>query len=201
MPHAIRQLDEVAMTYARALQQLAEQIGGREKVAEIGEQLADIESSVRVNAKLAEMFASRIISGKDKKAALGRIFSGRVDPLLEKFLMVLSEKGRLGHFRQIATAYAKTYLEQMGRVEVTVFTAQPMNEDQIAQLRTQIHAKLQREPVMIHKVEPRMLGGIRLQIGDTLVDASLETRLRKVAQNFTENGLPAIRAAAETVFA
>ncbi len=200
MPHAIRQLDEVAMTYAKALHQLAEQVGGREKVAEIGEQLADLESSVKANAKLAEMFGSRIISGTDKQASLKRIFSGKVDPLLEKFLMVLSEKGRLGHFRQIATAYAKMYLEQMGRVEVTVFTAQPMNEDQVAQLRTQIHAKLQREPVMISKVEPRMLGGIRLQIGDTLIDASLETRLRKVSQNLVDNGLPAIRAAAETVF-
>jgi F-type H+-transporting ATPase subunit delta len=93
------------------------------------------------------------------------------------------------------------YLEQMNRIEVTVFTAQPMNDDQVAQLRTQIHAKLQREPVMISKVEPRMLGGIRLQIGDTLIDASLESRLRKVAQNLADNGLPAIRAASETVFA
>jgi F-type H+-transporting ATPase subunit delta len=195
------ELDEVAMTYARSLYELAHKQGGNEKVLLIGEQIAAMAGLSASNPGMREFLSSRIIAAKAKKASLQKILASQFDPLLQHFILLLNDKGRLGHLAQIARAYDKAQQEAAGRVEVTVFTARGMDEGQLSTLRGQIQARLGREPIMTAKVEPAMLGGIRLQIGDKLIDASLQSRLRKVAQTLTENGLPAVRAASERVFA
>lgn len=192
-------LDEVATTYAKSLYQLAMSHGGQETARNIGEELLAIRSMLD-DGKLREFFASRIVSSTDRGATLKKVLAGRISDRTAHFIQLLNDKGRLGHLGRIVQAYDNMVQEALGRVEVIVTSAQPLSADELAGLKANIAAKLSREPVMTTRVDPTLLGGLRLQIGDRLVDASLQSRLRSITQSLAENGLPAIRGAADRVF-
>jgi len=195
----ITELDEVAMTYAQSLFELAGK-GGAEQQESIGQQTLDIAALLASDAKFRGLIASRIIPAADRTQSVERIFKGRVDDLLFKFIMLLCRKGRMEHFSAIAAGYQRLMREKHGHIEVTVTSAAPLSGEDASALRSQVQAKLQREPQLRFVVDATMLGGLRLQIGDKLIDGSLQARLRQMTRGLTERGLPAIRASAERAF-
>lgn len=191
--------DALAEIYARSLFEMAEPAGGRELIESIGGQLEDILELARQDARFSEFLASRVLPVAERAKSLDRIFAGRVHDLTLRFLQVLNDKGRLGHLPAIVAAYDRMVQEKFGRVEVDVYTASPVSADELRAIKDRLQAALGREPIVHPYTDNSMIGGIKLQIGDRLIDGSLATRLRKLREQLTTNGAAEIRARAERI--
>jgi len=197
MPLTEAQPDAVANVYARALLDLAHSQGGQVAVESTLGELDDILDLARADTRFGEFFASRILAKADRDRALRTILDGRASQTVINFLLVLNRKGRLGHITGITAAYDKLVQSAFGRVEVDVYTAQPAEPDEQASLRERLRGILGKEPVLHFYTEPGMIGGIKLQIADQLVDASIATRLRKLREQMNTQGSAIIKGSAE----
>ncbi len=185
--------DALSHVYALSLFQLAEEADGNDKVLEIADELEQICELIRSNRELATFFASPVIDVERRSASLVAIFSDRLTDLVLRFLIVLNQKGRLGHLESISTAYDALLQEAFGRVEVDVFTAQPMAAADMEGIKVQMASALGKEPVLHPYVDKAMLGGIKLRIGDQLIDGSVSTRLRRLGEDLTKRGGSSVR--------
>ena len=125
-----------------------------------------------------------------KVLSLKRIFDGRVDDLLYRFLMVLNDHGRMGHLLQVADAFDLLVQERFGRVEVDVFTVSGGRLEGAVEtsVKQRIKETFAKEAVLHSYADPHMIGGIKLRIGDQLIDGSVATRLRRMRAALTERG-------------
>jgi len=185
--------DAVATIYARSVYSLAEEAGGKDKLVEIGDELEQVCELARADRDLGEFLASPIIDVDARGKALREMFADRITDLTLRFLLVLNKKRRLGHLEQINEAYSSMLQEAFGRIEVDVWTPSELGAPQREAIADRIRNTLGKEPVLHGYTDPSMIGGIRLRIGDQLIDGSVATRLRRLRQNLITHGNAAIR--------
>ena len=185
--------DSVAQVYAKSLYELAQEAGGESKIQEINDELEQICELARGDRALAEFLRSPIIDKGTRSDSLRKVLSDRVTDLTLRFLLVLNDKGRLGHLEQIAGGFDSLVQDAFGRVEVDVFTPGPLGAEQRDRIKDRIKAALGREPILYEYTDPTMIGGIRLRIGDQLIDASVATQLRRIRDQLVRDGGSALR--------
>ena len=194
MPRKITNPDAVAMIYARTLVDMAFSAGGQPLVEEVQGDLEDILELARQMPQFGEFLSSRVLAAGARSASLDRILQGRANDLTVRFLHILNEKGRLGHLAVIAAALDQLVQEKFGRVEVDVFTAEPVSPNALADIRRRLSDALRKEVVAHPYVDGSMLGGVRFRVGDQLIDASVATRLRRMREQMAEQGAAKLRA-------
>ena len=182
------QTDALAGVYARSLFELAQKAGGQDKVTEVLSELEQISELLRSDRGFREFFASPVVDQNARAQSIRSIFSNRVTDLTLRFLMVLNGNRRLGHLEQIFAAYDRMIQEAFGRVEVDVYTAAPLGSQQLETLRDRIKQAINREPVLHPYTEPSMLGGLKLRIGDQLIDGSVAGKLRRMKRDLLNSG-------------
>ena len=181
--------DEIARVYAESLLALAEARGGN-GISEVGEELEGLAQIVRSDRGFAEFLRSPVVDANAREASLRRTLDGRVSPLVRDFILVLNRKGRLGEFVNVAAAYDALVQDRLGRVEVDVYTASgPVGEEVLAAVRAKVKSALGKEPVLRMHVEPSMIGGLKLRIGDQLIDGSVAAQLRRMRSALLDRGL------------
>src|SRR5947207_1106278 len=171
--------DALARVYAQSLFELAREQGGQGAIESTLGELEDIMDLARADASFSEFLSSRILPAADRAESLKKIFKGRASDLTLHFLQVLNEKGRLGHLPAVAAAYDQIVQNAFGRVEVDVYTAAPISGEELNLIRDRLKRALGKEPIVHPYTDHSMIGGLKLQIGDQLIDASVATSLRK----------------------
>lgn len=197
MPLSETHTDALAEIYAKSLFQLAEQAGGRAVIEEIDDELETILEIARGDARFSEFLASRVLTVGDRAKSLDAIFGKRINGLTLRFLHILNQKGRLYHLPAIAAAYDATVQQKFGKVEVDVYTAGTLSPEELREIKAQLQRVLGREPIVHPYSDPAMIGGVRLQIGDRLIDGSISTQLRRARDQITEHGGAELRARAD----
>lgn len=197
MPLIESQIDALSEIYARSLYELAEAKGGRAMIEGCLSELEDILELARGNPRFGEFLASRVLPVKDRAESLTKIFTGKASDLTVRFLQILNQKGRLSHLPAIAAAYDQIVQEKFGRVEVDVYTASPISPDELKLIRERLQKALGKEPIVHPYTDESMIGGVRIQIGDKLIDGSLSTQLRKLRDQLATDGAAEIRTRAE----
>jgi len=185
--------DALAHIYAKSLYELAEEAGGLDKIAEVGAELEQICTLARQQPSFAEFLASPIIDVRRRDEAIGRIFRDRITDLTHRFLLVLNHKRRLDHLQEINAAYDELFQEAQGRIEVDVFTPSPLDKRQLRDIEQRIGDTFRKQPVVHAHVDETMLGGLKLRLGDQLIDGSVAARLRRLKHRFMTSGASAIR--------
>jgi F-type H+-transporting ATPase subunit delta len=180
--------DALAQVYARSLFELASSAGGREKIMEVSDELEQLGDLLRGDRRFREFLASPVIDRQRRGTSMNRILANRVTDLTLRFLLVLNEKGRLDRLESIAAAFDHLVQESFGRVEVDVFTPAPLGPAALESVRQRVQAALGREPVLHPYTDPAMLGGIRLRIGDQLIDGSVAAQLRRMKSALHSSG-------------
>jgi F-type H+-transporting ATPase subunit delta len=177
----------VARVYAAAMLSVADAKG---KADEIGEELCALVGDVfRRNPSLEEFLSSNAIGRARKEHAIQTAFAGRADDDLVKFLQVLNLHDRLELLRATAAAYHELLDARRNRVHVLVRSAAPLSEEQRRGLVEQIRASSERraiEPVLETRVDPDLLGGLVVQVGDFLYDSSVRSRLEQIKNQIIE---------------
>lgn len=193
MPLIESKPDALAKVYARSLFELAFEAGGQEDAESVGGEIEDILEIARADPYFSEFLASRVLGAKSRDESIVKIFGGRTSPLVLHFLQLLNRKGRLNHLPPIVAAFDQIVQEHFGRVEVDVLTAAPIDEQQLGHIREKLSAALGKQPVLHPYTDPGMLGGLKLRIGDQLIDASVATRLQNMKERLINRGGATIR--------
>lgn len=194
MPLVQVQPDALSATYARSLFELAKEQGGQEQIETSLGELEEILELARQNPMFGEFLASRVLPVATRARSLDTIFKGSIDDLTLRFLQILNAKERLGHLYPIVASFDALVQESFGRVEVDVFTTSPISPEQLKAIRERLGAILSKEVIVHPYTDASMLGGVRLRIGDQLVDGSLATRLHKMRTALSTHGLAELRA-------
>ncbi len=192
------QTDALATVYAKSLFELASDAGGNDKVVEIADELEQICELLRQDKEVRLFFTSPIIDVPKRSETISAIFSNRVTDLTLRFLLVLNNKGRLNHLESISVAFDLLVQEAFGRIEVDVFTPTAIDADSINIIKGKVQSMLGKEPVLHPYVDKKMLGGLKLRIGDQLIDGSVQTKLRRLSESIKNSGGTAIREQFET---
>ncbi len=185
--------DAIAQVYAKSLYELADDAGGREKIVELAEELDQICELARSDRTFREFLASPIINTKARGEAIRRIFHGRVTDLALRFLLVLNNKARLRRLESISAAFDQLVHDALGRVEVDIYTPGPLGREQLDTIKQRIQGALGKDPVLYSYTDAAMIGGVRLRIGDQLIDGSVASRLRRLRQHLLTSGGSAVR--------
>jgi F-type H+-transporting ATPase subunit delta len=176
----------VARVYAEALLNAAEE---RHQDQEMLDELQALHQYVlsHPDPKLRAFFISGVISRDRAAIAIRDAFRGRASDLLLNFLLVLNDHLRLNLVRPIIAEYRELYNERANRLRVLVRTAVPLPDDQRQRLEQQLREQYQKDPVLDIKVEPDLLGGLVVRVGDWVYDASVRTRLDTLLNQITES--------------
>ncbi|MCU0876342.1 MAG: ATP synthase F1 subunit delta [Pirellulaceae bacterium] len=181
----------IGTVYAKALLGAAEKAGQADSVVdELG---TIVSEALDQSPDLDEVLRTPRIASEEKVGIVERVFGGRVSPLVLNFLKVLAGHERLDCLRAIERA-ARLQLHQLrNRVEVLVETASPLS----APLRQQVAARLTqllgREVILSTEVNPDLLGGIVVRVGDTVYDGSLAGKLKSMESVTLERTTNTIR--------
>ncbi len=181
----------VAENYAKALSDLAQESG---QVDEIGQELAQLVELVHAQPDLAGLFAHKVIDPARRARTIETLFKDRVSPIVLSTLLVLNRKGRLEALPAIGAAYDRLAKEKRGEVDVDVYTAKPLSPAQAEKVAAGISRSLGKKAILQQHTDPKLIGGLKVRIGDKLIDSSIAARLRKLARDLEETGTDNVRA-------
>jgi F-type H+-transporting ATPase subunit delta len=174
----------IARRYATALLKLAQE---QQQHTTVYEELCWLRSLVQSSPELRAFLRNPVIRGERKRAIFHELFHGRVSPLLLQFLFLLVEKRREALLPTIITAYEELYFQYTDRLAVTVRSAVPLEEQLRERLLQALHERTGKTIVPTFDVEPDLLGGVQLQIGDTVIDGTLRHALQRLRSELLEH--------------
>lgn len=169
-------ITEVGRRYAQALYDLA--VTDTATLAAVEADLTALQGLITDSADLSAMLASPLISAAQKGAALAAICqkAGTHD-LVQRFVGVLAQNGRAADLHDAIAAFLALSAERAGVVTADVTSAHPIKPAQMTALQDALTAALGAPPVLTTQVDPDILGGLKVQVGSRMLDASLKTKL------------------------
>jgi F-type H+-transporting ATPase subunit delta len=141
----------------------------------------------------ARLFHSGTVSRDQKLNLIDRVVAGRGSELFTNFLRVLARHDRLDLVRLVLAQCEIEAEKRSGRKRVQVISAQPLSEDNLNKIRQRLAAELAIQPVLEPAVDPYMLGGLRIRVGDTVYDGSLRARLEQLRFRVRERSIHEIQ--------
>ena len=169
----------LAGRYASALFSLARD---ERQIDAVGRSLDAVASALADSREFAELVASPLVSRKDAaKAFAGLAPKLGLDPITTNFLGVLARNGRKGALRPIIRAFKRIAAEHRGEISAEVTSAHPLKDDQLQALKTQLKRRTARDVTIDLAVDPNILGGIVIKLGSEMIDASIRTKLNRLA--------------------
>ncbi|MCY7357527.1 MAG: ATP synthase F1 subunit delta [Rudanella sp.] len=172
----------VAFRYAKSLLDLAKEKGLTE---EIHKDMLFFKNTLDGSRPLVLMLKNPIVRSSKKDAVLNAIFKGRINPMTSAFIDIIARKNRESIIDDIAIEYIRLYDEQKGIERATVITTTPLTDELRAKFKEMVARKTGSQLVdLTEKVNPQIIGGYILQLGDQQVDASVRSQLNELTLTF-----------------
>lgn len=169
-------MEEIAEVYARSLFEVAKESG---RLDEVREQLGQVADALHENRDLQVFFFSPYFSTEEKKEGLSNAVSD-VDPTVENFLGLLIEKHRMPALFRIRARLEHLWQEENKVLPVEITSAVELDEATISSIGDRIGERTGRKVDLRSAVNPDILGGIILQVGNNVLDASIRNRLENL---------------------
>jgi F-type H+-transporting ATPase subunit delta len=182
---------QVGATYAKALLASAQKSGNLDQVAE--DFRATIDEVLNKMPRLEHVLRSRLIAGEEKLPLIERVFRGRVSGTFLNFLKVVANKGRLDALRAMFQEFQKQHDALRGVVRVQLTTAAPVSSQVQQAVQQKLKHMLSGEPVVETNVDPKLIGGLVLRIGDTVYDGSIARQLQQVREQMINRSVHEIQ--------
>ena len=169
---------ELAEKYAKALLQEAIEHDETETIAQEIRQFGQLMDE---SPELNKLMVSRLINVRERDLGLSLASEKMgLSDLMRRFLKVLNENGRTFVFKEIAIAFGRLYDEYKGILPVSVVSALELN-DQTQQRLTNVLKEIFNKEIRLQiKVDPSLVGGLTVQAGSLMADASVKTKLQKL---------------------
>ena len=170
----------VSHKYARALFDEAVERGVAQRVSDDLVSLLELEEE---EPAFLTFLLSPEVSEKQKIEFLRTVFGPRVDPLVVDFLHLLVEKGRMPFLASICRDYQGLFEEHQGLLRAKVLTAVPLDADRERRLKSELDRVTGKNVVLEKKVDPSILGGVVVHLGNKIIDRSLRRGLRELGRS------------------
>lgn len=170
----------LAGRYASALFDIARD---QRQIESVGKSLEALGQALLDSKDFNELVTSPLVSREEAGKAFAALEPELgLDHLTANFLGVLARNGRKSQLPSVIRAFRRLASEHRGEVTAEVVTARPLNDDQLAQLRQQLRSRAGREVNIDARIDPSLLGGIVVKLGSQQIDASIRTKLNRLAQ-------------------
>jgi F-type H+-transporting ATPase subunit delta len=175
-------VEEIARVYAESLFDVAKDNG---KLDEVHEQLGEIADALDSDRDLQVFFFSPYFSSAEKRDGIGKAVSGAEDELVN-FLELLAEKHRMPPLFRIRRRFDELWAKENERLSVTVTSAIDLDESVIKEIGFEIERKTGKTIDLSSKVDDSIIGGLVLQVGNRVFDASIRHRLDKLRKEVAQ---------------
>ncbi len=175
----------IASRYAKSLLDLAQE---SKKVEQIKGDLATFSEAIK-NRDLALLIKSPIIKADKKQSIFKAIFDGKVDELTSAFFDIVIKKGREALLPDIAKSFTEQYNTLNGITTARITTAEKVSDAVLQDIKKNIDSMgVKSKNILVTEVvDPTIIGGYILQVGDKLLDASVKASLAKMKQEIVDN--------------
>lgn len=169
----------LAGRYASALFDLARD---QRQIESVGNSLDALSQALLDSKEFSELVASPLVSRDEAGAAFASLAPQiGIDPITTNFLGVLARNGRKGELRAVVRAFRRLAADHRGETTAEVVTARPLSDDQLSALRQQLRVRAGRDVNIEAAVDQNILGGIVVKLGSQMIDASIRTKLNRLA--------------------
>jgi F-type H+-transporting ATPase subunit delta len=166
---------EVGDRYAQALFDLALETG---RLDAVRADVVSLKTAWTESADLRRLATSPVISADDQVKGLTAVAAqARFEQNTVNFLGLLAQNGRARDMAAVIAGFERLYAKHAGIVAAEVVSAQPLDAKQLAAIKTALNESLGKAPELTTRVDPAILGGLKVKVGSKLFDASLKTKL------------------------
>ena len=169
-------MQEIAEVYARSLFEVAQE---HDVLDEIHEQLGQFADELGENRDLQVFFFSPYFSSDEKKDAIGKIVDGG-DERFVRFLELLAERHRMPVLFRIRRELDRMWAEENRLLPVTITSAVELDGKTVKQIQKEIEDRTGRKTELTTKVDPDVLGGLAMQVGNLIMDGTVRGRLERL---------------------
>lgn len=167
-------MSEAAKEYGRALAELAAEEHLEEQFLT---ETRTVRAAFAENPVYARLLASPNVPKAERLGLLKEAFGGRVHPYLLRFLQLITERGYALDTCAFLLEYERLYCERHGIATACVQSAVPLSDEQKARLQAKLCAITGKQIELDCRVEPSLIGGVRLTVNNTLFESSVRARL------------------------
>ena len=169
-------MEEIASVYGRSLFEVAQD---NDKIDEVKEQLGEFTDALNENRELQVFFFSPYFSSQEKKDGIQKVVENG-DEHVVRFLELLAERHRMPALFRIRREYDRLWAEENQLLPVTITSAVELDEDTVKNLGKQIEDQTGQQIEVTAKVDPDLIGGLRMQVGNMIYDSTIRARLEKL---------------------
>lgn len=175
-------MQDAAHVYADALFEVAKEKG---RLDPIREELGQFADAVDANRDLQVFFFSPYFSSSEKIEGAKRAIAG-ADPEFVNFLELLIEKQRMQEIFRIRRQFEELWKHENRRIDVTVTSAVELDPTVVSRIGEEIERQTGQEVDLASRVDGEILGGVVLQVGNMVLDASIRNRLEKLRKSVAQ---------------
>ncbi|ASS67283.1 MULTISPECIES: F0F1 ATP synthase subunit delta [unclassified Paenibacillus] len=176
----------IAKRYAQALYDVA---STQNLVAEVRQQLELIAGALASDGDVSRFLSTPGIEPSVKLDIIKKAIGDRVSSIVLNTVTLLIERGRQSSVGSVSEAYGRIADEASGESRATVYTAIALSEAELAKVLQQFGVIAGRRIIGEQVVEPSLLGGIKVRIGDKIYDGSLSTKLDRLSKQINSQAL------------
>ena len=176
-------LDKLSKQYAETLFNVATQFGSEKSVKD---SLSLVKNTIKGSPEFKAFLLSKRISEAQKATAVQQIFGDRCDVIVSKFIGLIRDVNLTKLFQLLWKAYNAKFVEAMNIVEVTAHVSSNLSGEESAELKTSLESALGMSTELNVNVDPSLIGGIKLRVGNKFMDASIQNQLDKMRQSLLE---------------
>ncbi len=185
-------VEHIGNVYAKALLGAARNSGRLEDaVEEFDALLGEVFDKF---PKLETLLASALVTDREKSGIIDRTLGGTASPLMIEFLKVVARHGRLDCLRAIHRRTHVLYDQMRNLVHVELTTAAPVAEAELRRIAEGLRGKLDGEPVISQRTDPKLIGGATIRVGDVVHDGSIANQLKLIRQRMSQRTANEIQA-------
>ena len=175
-------MEEIARVYAEALFETAKERG---KLDVIREQLGQVADALDADRNLAVFFFSPSLSSAEKRNGIQQAIAG-AEPELINFLELLVEKHRMPVIFRIRRRFDEMWAKENKQLDVTLTSAVELDPEVVERVRGEIERQTDRTVQLRTRVDENVLGGLVLQVGNMVLDASIRNRLERLRKEVAQ---------------
>jgi ATP synthase F1 delta subunit len=172
-------MEEIAQVYARSLFAVAKE---QDKLDLVREQLGQFADALDGSRELSIFFFSPYFSTEEKKEGLGRLLEG-VDPTVENFLALLLENHRMPVIFRVRRDFEHLWEQENKLLPVTITSAVALDEATVKSIGDAIGRQTGQRVELTTNVDPDVLGGLVVRVGNSILDASIRNRLENLRRS------------------
>jgi F-type H+-transporting ATPase subunit delta len=170
----------LAGRYASALFDLARD---EKQIDAVSRSLDALNQALADSREFGQLVASPLVDREEASKAFAAIGTKlKLDPITTNFLGVLARNGRKGQLQQVIRLFRRLAADHRGETTAEVVSAHPLSDDQVAKLKAQLRTRVGRDVAIDARTDPAILGGLIVKLGSEMIDASLKTKLNRLAQ-------------------